>query len=176
MATYKFEVCLLCLLCVSNISCGLRILLVLPSYGGHFGTLAPLGASLSQNHEVTILQTSPSCEKKLAPFQQVADFKIIKEDLTFKDIHFENFLQGVRIITEEMPRSVKKILAYLNNYLAKNRNNFDIMLADPSQEGAFIAAEVADIPVVVVMSGFPGGVENVIDKMGKCLFIFSHAF
>ena len=47
------------------------------------------------------------------------------------------------------------------------------MIADPSQEGAFLAAEVADIPIVSVMSGFPGGVENVIGKFSESCFFLS---
>ena len=87
---------LLFLVCLPLLQ-GLRILFVLPCYGGHFGTMTPLITSLSESHDVTVLQTSPSCQKKLAPFRARSSFKVIEEDLTFKDMHFSGFIQGAGV-------------------------------------------------------------------------------
>ena len=93
------QLLLLCFVCLPFLQ-GLRILFVLPCHGGHFGTMTPLISSLSDRHDVTVLQTSPSCQKKLASFRSRSSFKVIEEDLTFKDMHFSGFIQGRGVKTE----------------------------------------------------------------------------
>ena len=81
-------------------------------------------------------------------------------------------IQGVRFIMERKPECARRISEYLIAFLKENRQNFDIMIGDSSQPGALLAGEVANIPTVVVVTGFPGGVENVVDKLGTRSFYY----
>ena len=81
-------------------------------------------------------------------------------------------VQGVRTIMEKMPEDARKISEFLIPFLKENRQNFDIMIGDSTQPGALLAGEAANIPTAVVITAFPGGVENVIDKLGTQSFYY----
>ena len=153
-----------------SFSDGLRILFVLPCYGGHFGTMIPLITSLSETNDVTVIQTSSTCQNKLAPFRNRYSFRVIEKELFFDNMQFTNFLQGLWVILSDLYANTDRLYEYLKDFLSKHRDDFDIMIADSSQAGCFLSGEAVNFPTAVVISGFPGGVENVVDKLGILSF------
>ena len=158
-----------------SFSNGLRILFVLPCYGGHFGTMIPLITSLSETNDVTVVQTSPTCQNKLAPFRNRYSFRVIEEDLFIDNMKFTNFLQGLWVILSDAYANTDRLSEYFKVFLSKHRDDFDIMIADSSQPACFLSAEAANFPAAVVIGGFPGGVENVVDKLG-ILSLYKHFY
>ena len=63
---------LFCFLILFTLTRSLNILFVLPCYGGHFGAMSNLVAPFARRHQVTVIATSPLCEKKFTPIQKLA--------------------------------------------------------------------------------------------------------
>ena len=64
----------------------LNILIVLPCYGGHFGAMVTILQQLSRDNDVTVISTSPVCDKKLEPIRKRASFELIREDIILGEL------------------------------------------------------------------------------------------
>ena len=145
-------------------STGLNILVVLPCYGGHFGAMTTIVQLLSRDNHVTVISTSPVCEKKLAPVQKRASFELIKEDIIMGDADLESQLQFLMEIGPMWVQLAKNITTYLDVYLAENKENFDIIIADITNLGVFLSAETFDMPIIVSTPGTSISVEYADEK------------
>ena len=77
---------------------------------------------------------------------------------------------SIKIIFFGVPaRFLEKLYRGITEFLETNRGNYDVMIVDGTQEGTLIAAEVANIPTAVIMSGLPGPIENVLEKLNSSL-------
>ena len=112
---------LLVVVTVLNATNALRILFILPCYGGHFGTMAPLIASLSYTNEVTVIATSELCRNKLKPFQEIAQFEVIEADLGWTDLQVEGLLDVIRVFVINITDKFRAQFSFLKEFLTKNK-------------------------------------------------------
>ena len=150
---------------VVSVANGIRILFIVPCYGGHFGTMSPLIASLSYTNDVTLITTSPTCRNKISSLRKHATFEVIEQDIGWGNIQFEGFFEAFHFFAMTITERFRTQFTFLTEFLAKNRKKYDVMVADFTLDGALVAAEVADFPTAVIMVGNTGATEHAVDKM-----------
>ena len=74
-------------------------------------------------------------------------------------------MDSFRFFLTAIPENFTAQFRFLKEFLAQSKRNFDLMITDFTLDGSLVAAEVADMPTVVVLAGLPGASERVIDKM-----------
>ena len=127
--------------------------------------MAPLIITMLETHDVTVVATSASCGDKLAPIRKEVSFELIEKDLTFTEIHFEDYFDMITKMFVELPIFFEKLYRGMKDFLVANRKKYDVMIVDGTQEGALLAAEVVNIPTAMIMSGVPRPVENVLEEL-----------
>ena len=163
MKTFMGKISLI-LICFVYVSESLNILVVLPCYGGHFGAMTTIVQLISRDNHVTVISTSPVCEKKLAPVQKRASFELIKEDIIVGDADMESMWQFLHEIGFLWIGFSKNLSAYLDDYLTENKDNVDIIIGDITHAGVFLSAESFDIPIIMSTPGISLAVEHADEK------------
>ena len=145
----------------------LKILSVLPCYGGHFSAMSNLIVQLSRLHDVTVIATSPVCEKKLSPFREKAVFEMIQSDVAFGEHELSGFLEFFRDFGPLMDEMAKNMTEYMETFFKENSGVYDLVINDITQEGVLVAAELANIPIAVLLTGVSTGAEKIQDKSNE---------
>ena len=131
----------------------LNILFVLPCFGGHFSAMTNLIVQFSQNHDVTVIATSPVCEKKLSPFRMKAAFETIQADIALGDRGVTGLLEFLLKMGPLVDEMTFNLTNFMEVFFKENPGKFDITISDITQDGVLIAAEAFDVPVAVLLSG-----------------------
>ena len=162
----RFFLLIILLIIVSPPASALRLLFVLPCFGGHFGTMSPLITSLAYTNDVTVIATSSLCRHKLEPLQKKVRFEVIEEDIGWGDVQIETFLDSIKFFASTATERFRAQVHCLTKFLtSEKRSDFDVMIADFTLDGALLAGEIANMPTVVLMSGLMGATENLVDKL-----------
>ena len=148
-------------LCIS-----LNILTVLPCYGGHFGAMTSIIQLLSRDNHVTVVSTSSNCDKKLVPIQKRASFDLIQGNMIIGEAAIESEFHFLMIVGDSYINMAKNMSLYFDNFLARNRDNFDVIIADVTNLGVFLSAESFNMPIIVSSPGISLGSEHSDEMLG----------
>ena len=154
-------------LCTLRISVSVNILVVLPCYGGHFTATAGLATLLSTKHHVTILETSPACQKKLHQLEENYSFDVIHGDFVLPTTQISGTMDFMLKFGSLLTEASQNTSTFLLEFLKGKESKYDLIVADMTQEGVLIAAEVLDIPAAVLLTLTSAGVENVQEKISE---------
>ena len=124
----KFFLYVVLLITLINSLTALRLLFILPCYGGHYATMSSLIASLSFSNDVTVVATSPLCETKVASLQKFANFSLIQADIGWGDVKVDGFIESFQFFWTTLAERSEVQFQFINTLLSSHRKEYDVMI------------------------------------------------
>ena len=131
-----------------TLSHSLNILLVLPCYGGHYGSMVSIIKLLlkKSDHKLTVIETASLCHKKLQPLKEKYSFEVIQEHSFESEFEFTGMLDFFMKLSSMSTEGSKSLINFMTKFLEQNGDKFDLLMVDMTLDGVLIAAEVFNKP------------------------------